>query len=237
MWAFLLLFSGIFAYYTRAKKDWYFVIGGAFIILIMMVLYTYSRSALLGMIAGVWVVLIWSLRFLYRRYRTQVISLMVIAGILVSALLVSYAGSWQAIIGRAGSTKGHFERMTTSIERWMAYPMGQWLASSGPAYRYIYDFGEKNRESIEKADAIYIPESWYIQQFVEWWWIGGLLFIAIMIVILVGLMQIHIILWGMYLAILVMNMFLHTFEASVLVLPLFLLIGLLLSPRSDDHIQ
>jgi hypothetical protein len=51
MAAFLLLYMGMLTYYFRAKKDWYFVIGTVNILLAILIFYTYSRSAVLGLIA------------------------------------------------------------------------------------------------------------------------------------------------------------------------------------------
>ena len=50
MGAFLILYMGILVYYTRYKKDWYFLVGAVILVLIVMILYTYSRSALIAMI-------------------------------------------------------------------------------------------------------------------------------------------------------------------------------------------
>ncbi len=53
MGAFLLLYIGIFVYYLRDKKEWYFVTGGIVIGLFILILYTYSRSALLGFLVAI----------------------------------------------------------------------------------------------------------------------------------------------------------------------------------------
>lgn len=52
MGAFIILFSGLLIYYTRKMKDWYFVLGLVVLGLTMMVIYTYSRSALIGFVGG-----------------------------------------------------------------------------------------------------------------------------------------------------------------------------------------
>lgn len=51
MGAFLLIYIGVFLYYFRNKRDWYFVLGAVTLFFFLLVFYTYSRSALLGLIA------------------------------------------------------------------------------------------------------------------------------------------------------------------------------------------
>lgn len=234
MWAFLILFSGIFAYYMRMRREWYFVIGLILLGLFMLIIYTYSRSALLGALGFIGIAIIWSFKPLYKKYKKQFITMIIIGIAIVGVLGIKYADNAWAILGRAGSTKWHLERMITSIERFKEHPLGQWLASSGPAYRYVNTVDATN---MEEKDRFYIPESWYIQQFVEGGVIGGILFLSIMLVLFLGLVTKNPILWGMFAWVGIMNLFLHTFESSVLVLSLFVLIGLLLSEKRKVHKQ
>lgn len=226
MWAFLILFSGIFAYYMRVRPKWYFVTGIILMGLFGMIIYTYSRSALIGSIVAIGIAVLASIWPIYRRYKKQFIITSIIIVIIGVVIGIKYAGNGTAIIGRAGSTKWHFERMITSIHRFQEHPLGQWLASSGPAYRYVHP--EVNATNMEEMDRFYIPESWFLQQFVEGWLLGGMLFIFLMVWIFILLLWQSGILAGMFAGILTMNLFLHTFESSVLVLSLFLLIGLIL---------
>jgi hypothetical protein len=124
--------------------------------------------------------------------------------------------------------------MIMGINRFLEYPMGQWLASSGPAYRYIIPVDSKN---MEQQDRFYIPESWYIQQFVEGGVIWGILFLSIMGLLFYLLMRESPILWGMFAGIGAMNLFLHTLESSVLVLLLFMLIGLILGHTRSAQVR
>lgn len=234
MWAFLIVFSGIFAYYMRMRREWYFITWLVLLGLFMMIVYTYSRSALLGALGGIGIAIIWSFRPLYKKYKKQFITMILIGVAIIGILAIKYGDNAWAILGRAGSTKWHWERMVTSIERFQEYPMGQWLASSGPAYRYVTDVDASN---MAEKDHFYIPESWYIQQFVEGGIIGGILFLAIMVFLFLCLVGKSPILWGMFVWVGIMNLFLHTFESSVLVLSLFMLIGLLLSEKRKVHKQ
>jgi hypothetical protein len=65
----LIIFSGILAYFTRLYRQWHFVIGCILLGLVGMILYTYSRSALIGIIGAYMIVLVMSLSVLWRLYR------------------------------------------------------------------------------------------------------------------------------------------------------------------------
>lgn len=78
MGAFLILFTGIGVYYTRMKRDWYFIIGILVMGLFMMITYTYSRSALLGALAGIGIAVLFSIRSLYQKYRKQFLTIIII---------------------------------------------------------------------------------------------------------------------------------------------------------------
>jgi hypothetical protein len=233
MGAFLIIFSGILAYFTRFRREWYFIIAIILLGLFMMIFYTYSRSALIWAIFAYMIVLIASLSSLWRLYRGQLISVVIILGLLIWSIWVLYSGKMMAIVGRAGSTQGHSERMMTGLHRTMEHPLGQWLGSAGPAYRYVMHLTDKNSTEIAELDRYYIPESWYIQQFIEWWYLGGTLFLLIMFFIFLSLMSMHPILGALFAGVGTMNLFLHTFESSVIALSLFLLIGLLLAHQKN----
>ena len=169
---------------------------------------------------------LWSL---WRVYRVQFISTLLIFTVFAGIIWVLYYDRAAAIVGRSGSTLGHTERMRVGINRIVTHPLGQWLGSAGPAYRYVMDLSDGGPNNTDERDRFYIPESWYIQQFIEWWYAGGILFIGIMLVLFLSLLAIHPILGGLFAGIGTMNFFLHTFESSVVSLVLFLLIWLLLA--------
>jgi len=125
MGAFLIVYMGILVYYARYKKDWYFFVGGILAVLIVMILYTYSRSALIAVIFAFFVAIIFSIRVLYHKYKMQVIAIGCILALLGGAVSIKYAGKAQAIIGREGSTRGHAERMITGLQRFSEHPLGQ----------------------------------------------------------------------------------------------------------------
>ncbi len=237
MWAFLIMFSWFFAYYIRGKKPWYFVNGLILIGLIVMILYTYSRSALLGIIAAYGIATIAGMTYLFKHYKKQFITIILLGTLIIGVIWTQFSGTVGAIINRAGSTQWHAERMITSIKRFESRPLGQWLGSSGPWYRYTQNLESLKRTEIEEKDRFYIPESWYIQQFVEGWAVWWVLFLALMLIFFIQLFKKHPILGGMFAGIGIMNFFLHTFESSPFALLFFLLIGIILSERtSGNHV-
>ncbi|MBX9809709.1 O-antigen ligase family protein, partial [Candidatus Gracilibacteria bacterium] len=191
MGAFVIIFSGLFAYFTRFRKEWYFVISIILIGLIGMVFYTYSRSALIGIVFAYAIVVVMSLRSLWHLYRAQLISVFLILGLLVGSVGVLYYDKAIAIVGRSGSTKGHAERMKIGFERTITHPLGQGLGSAGPAYRYVMDLKHKPVTDVVELDRFYIPESWYIQQYIEGGIIGGTIFLILMLSFFISLMLIH----------------------------------------------
>ena len=48
MGAFLIVYSGMLAYYTRQKRDWHFIVGGFLLLFLGLVFLTYGRAALIG---------------------------------------------------------------------------------------------------------------------------------------------------------------------------------------------
>lgn len=233
MGAFLIIFSGIFAYFTRFRKEWYFVIAIILIGLFGMVFYTYSRSAMIGIIFAYMIVLIMSLSSLWHLYRMQLISVIIILSLFIGSIGILYYDRALAIVGRAGSTRWHSERMIIGMKRTLEYPFGQWLGSAGPAYRYVMKLTESSHNDIVERDTYYIPESWYIQQFIEWWFVAGILFLGIIVSLFISLLLIHPLLGGLFAWVATMNLFLHTFESSIVSLSLFLLVWILLANRKN----
>lgn len=229
MWAFLIIFSGIFFFTYKKFKDWYFVMWLIFLVIVMMLIYTYSRSAIIGMIGGFVIALSGGFVYLFRNYKKQIIALiwLIIFGVWIIGL--KYDWHSESIIGREGSTKWHLERMIVGFERFSSHPFGQGLGSSGPAYRHVLGLHDTDRQVVEEQDRFYIPESWYIQQFIEWWFIGWILFLVILAIMFFSLYSINSILAGMFAGIGAMNLVLHTFESSVVSWLLFIFVGLFLA--------
>lgn len=91
MGAFLIMFSGIFAYYIRNKRSWFFVNGLVLFVLFIMVLYTYSRSAILGTLAAYGIIVLGGLGFLFRHYKKQFIGIMILGTLVLGMLFIQYS--------------------------------------------------------------------------------------------------------------------------------------------------
>ncbi len=228
MGAFLLIYAGIFTYYFREKKSWFFVMGWVLLLLSILIFFTYSRSAAIWLFLWVGIIILFLLRYVFTHYKRQFITLTWVFIFIIGGIFIQYADNMKAILERGGSTSGHMERMKVGIERFTTHPLGQWLGSAGPAYRYVQDLTSTDRQKIEEMDRYYIPESWYIQQLIEGGIFWFLAFMSIMIMIGWSLYKVHILLLGTFISICVMNFFLHTFESSVVSLSMFLLFGLIL---------
>ncbi len=105
MGAFLIIFSGMFTYFMRFRREWYFVIAIILLGLSLMVFYTYARSAYIGLILAYVIVLVMTLSSLWRLYRMQFISVFIILTLLVGTVGILYYDKALAIVGRAGSTQ------------------------------------------------------------------------------------------------------------------------------------
>ncbi len=228
MGAFLLLYIGSLVFYFRSKKDWYFIIGMIIFGLVGLIALTQSRSALVGLIVSITVVSLLFIRILWRKYHWQILTIGICFLILIWVFLIKYASSSTVLLERSGSSKGHFERMMTGIERFESAPFGQGLGSSGPGYRYVLDLWGRSREEVESLDRFYIPESWYVQQLVEWGIFGAGVFGFLFLFILISLYRSSPIWFATFLSLCIMNLFLHTFESSTISLLLFLFSGLTL---------
>lgn len=235
MGAYILIYMGVLAYYFRNYKDWYFVIWGWLLGLAVFLFYTYSRSAIIWLILGLSIIILFLLPKIYKKYKKQFLALTFLTVFVIGGIFFQYSGNMAALITRGWSTNWHAERMKIGMERFLENPFWHWLWSAGPAYRYLENLALKPRSEIEELDKKYIPESWYIQQLIEWGIFWFLAFSSLMGLILYGLWPRYIIILGMFTAILTMNLFLHTFESSHVALTLFLILGLFLAPIEKPH--
>ena len=106
------------------------------------------------------------------------------------------------------------------------------MGSAGPAYRYVVDLNNNTPDQIRELDSYYIPESWYIQQYIEGGIFGGVLFMVLMFSIFIALTGLHPFLGALFAGVGLTNFFLHTFESSVLSLSLFFLVGIFLAYKA-----
>lgn len=222
MWFFLILYTYLLIHIQK-KKDELYVYLIIFIFISLLIL-TYSRSSLLWVFLSTWLILMLNLKYLYKKYKKTLLIIIIIWVITFWITWIIFQEKLENIILRTSSTTGHFDRMKIWINRFLEKPLWSWLAESWPAYRNIY------KDKISKEDEkYYIPESWFIQQLIEWWIIYFLLFISIFIIILKILYKKSQTIFALLIAILVMNLFLHIFEATYISILLFIFIWLFIS--------
>ena len=138
--------------------------------------------------------------------------------------------------------------------RFSKNPLWQWLASAGPASRALYEVNEvpitaepsdkniativrtlkaRNKDFIYNSETYYIPESWYIQQLIE----GGILWFFFFLSIIVGILaQIRFspYMLAAFVGVLMMNIFLHSFESMHSSFALFILCAPLIAHKIQN---
>jgi hypothetical protein len=220
MWYFLLLFTWLFASINKKNID-FWVILWLFILLIFIFL-TYSRAAMLWI--SVWGIILFVLNFKYILKYFKKIFIISVIGIIILIWILWYVfqDKIHNVFLRDGSTSWHITRMLTWVDRFIEKPLGSGLATSGPAYRNVF----LEKTSLD-SDRYYIPESWFVQVLVEWWFIYFWLFILILLNILFDLYKSNNkYIFVMFIWILIMNLFLHIFEATYITILLFLFLAL-----------
>lgn len=221
MWFFLILYAWIFTFLQKNKKEFYVFLFLAFIGILIYL--TYSRSAMLWVIAWTWVIILANLKNIFLKHKKIILYSLI--WFLIFFIPFWFMFSWMIkhMLIRESSTTWHFHRMQVWIERFLEKPFWAWLAESWPAFRNIYP----EKQDI-KWEHYYIPESWFIQILVEGWIIYFVLFLAILSSIWIKLYKNSLIIFWVFIAILVMNIFLHIFEATYLSILLFTLIWIIL---------
>lgn len=217
---YLILYTSLLLHSLKKKLEFHIIIFLVFMFWLLIM--TYSRSALLWVFSWMWLLFLFNIKTIYNQYKKYLVKLWVSFLILTWLLLFVFNDKIENIFLRTSSTTGHFDRMQIWFDRFMEKPLWSWLAESGPAFRSIY----KEKLTKEKEE-YYIPESWFIQQLIEWWIIYFLLFISIFAYILSKLYSNSKSLFAWLIAILVMNIFLHMFEATYLAVLLFIFIWLI----------
>lgn len=238
---FLITYLGVLFHFFRTKKEEFFAISVWALVVFGLVLYTYSRSALVGTAIGVFLLVAFSLKPIWKRHRKAVFIAIPVVALFSFAFYIKFEGSMDDIVLREGSSKGHFDRMVTGFERFKEHPVfGEGLATSGPAYRFVVpqDSSENLYEGETKVkEDYYIPESWYVQQLVE----GGIpalaSFVAILGVIAFAILRVSPPFFAAFVACAVMNLFLHSYESAYASLSLFALAGMYyaVSKKTKQH--
>ncbi len=220
MWYYLILFTGLFTYLNKKNIDFWILLWIWF--LFVLIFLTYSRAAMLWVVVWIFLLVLFSAKVLFKKYKKSLIYILIIGIISILGLSYIFQDKIHNVFLRDGSTSGHLTRMTTWINRFIEKPLGSWLATSGPAYRNIYEW-----ETSLETDRYYIPESWFVQILVEWGFVYFTLFLLILLNILFNFYKNnHRYIWVMFIWILIMNLFLHVFEYTYITILLFLFLGL-----------
>lgn len=251
---FLLTYIGAYLAVMARYKSYKFLNTVLVALLVFLLLLTYSRSGYIWFLIGSCVVAM-SLIFHKIQQRKQagkklfsfkkiiiVASIILLAG---SALSLQFGNKFTAIFERRGSTSGHFERMYLGLLRFSKHPLWHGLASAGPASRSLHAVNEvpitttpadkdiatiiqklksRNKDFIYNSETYYIPESWYIQQLIEWGLLWFFFFMSIMVMFL-GKLRSSPYMLGAFVGVLMMNIFLHSFESMHSSFALFILLA------------
>ncbi|MDP2090000.1 MAG: O-antigen ligase family protein [Candidatus Gracilibacteria bacterium] len=221
---YLIFYTSIMMHYLKKKFEYHIILVLIFLFILLFI--TYSRSALLGVVSGSGLLILLNIKTIYKNHKKILINVITSILIITGILLMIFSDRVHNIFFRTSSTTGHFDRMEIGIDRFLEKPLGAGLAESGPAYRSIYP--DKQTKLDEQY---YIPESWFIQQLVEGGIIYFLLFIFILVNILNRLYTNSKSIFVGLIAILVMNIFLHIFEATYLSILLFIFVGLIYNKK------
>lgn len=225
MWYFLIVYSALILHIQKIKFQFHNV---AFLLLILwMVIMTYSRSALL------WIWVAWAglfllhIKFIYNKCKKHLVPIIISLLIIVWWLSYAFQDKIYSAVIRPGSTTWHFERMEIGIKRFEAQPFGSGLATSWPAFRNVYP-----EKTTREDEEYYIPESWFIQILTEWGIIYFSLFVLIFLTLLLKTVRRSPMIFAWLIAVLVMNIFLHIFESTHLTYAFFLIIWITIYENS-----
>ena len=219
---FLIVYTSILMQYVKKKFEYHMVL--ILIALFILVIMTYSRSAILGIFSWIWLLLLLNIKEIYKRFKKILIGGLIGCLIAWWGMLLIFGDKVENIVLRSSSTTGHFDRMAIWIDRFLEKPFWAWLAEAGPAFRSIYPDKQTKQD-----EQYYIPESWFIQQLIEGGFIYFILFVTILTLIAKKLYRYSKPLFVWMIAVLVMNVFLHIFEATYLSILLFLFIALFIN--------
>lgn len=262
---FLLLYLGTYMTFFAQKKKYFFMNLLIITVLLFLLVQTYSRSAYGGFfVAGVYSVF-WSLWTFFRKRKKYKITLWKIITFCLIVLfawfgfMLQFGNKVAPIFERHGSTSGHFERMYIGLLRFREHPLWHGLAQSGPASRAIFEVNQnpvpddaiydvtishvieilrsKNPDFVFNTETYYIPESWYIQQMIEGGIIWALLFGSIILMILWSLKK-YKYLFAATLAMLLMNLVLHSFESvhTSLIWSIFVASTMMIPQKQNTHL-
>ncbi len=216
--AFLLLILPLAIFEFWRTKNWtkYFlaaeILGG-----VLILIFTFSRSAWLGAIA---IFLIFALEMWRQNLPKKLKQKLFVGGILALVgfgILLFSSGNCNEIISRVDSTSEHFEKSLAAAELVVKNPLGLGLGSTaGVSQRFENPF---------------TPENTFLGIALELGWLGGILFLVFCVELLRELKNNDSPLFYSLVGILVVAFFLHPLEDAPTALTLFLLAGMLDSSK------
>ena len=200
------------------------------ILFVWLLFWTLSRSWILAFMIEFFLLSLFVL-FYNKKYRKIIYFLYILWTMLVFILWTYLYISWKyhQIILRWASTAWHIQKSSKTLNAIIENPITwHWLWTAWPAAHYV------------KNDII--PESWFLQIFYELWIIWGFVWFAFLIYSIyliytdrkityndmdkISMLQVWLSIWVIWL--LVQWLVLHSFEDSMISLPLFIIIWLLL---------
>ncbi len=222
---FLVVYIWAIFHYLKNRKDIQVYLYFILFVSWWLIFLTWSRSSIIWAFLGLVIIMVLNFWTIIKKYKLQLAWMLIISLLLWSIFYVRYSWAINEIILRAWSSKWHSERMIIWFEKFKTRPMGYWLSQSWPAYRMTHDV-----KSIDEK--YFIPESWYVQQLVEGWFIWLILFVSILGYIFLMIVPVSASISFSFIAVCVMNLVLHTFEASYVSILLFMIVWLFIKKKA-----
>lgn len=208
---FILVYIGTFLTFIRKNKKYLFFNAVVVSMLIYLLIQTYSRSGFLWLLVG-FASSFFVLFFMRKEINfiiyfpvslgRKMFLLLLLYSYFLPFSFTSLVLEVTKLVSTA-STSAYFQRMHIGYSRFLEQPWWHGLAQAGPASRSVHDvsikpisfesldpemshlsatFLAKDPNFVFNSEHYYIPESWYIQQLIESWLIGFLLFACTIII-------------------------------------------------------
>jgi len=219
--AFLVVFLPLMIaefWHTRRKNCARYLLFAEIVGGILVLIFTFSRSAWLG---GILIFLLFTIKIWRKKLSIKLKKKLFLGGFIAifsAGILLFTSGNLDEIIGRTNSTSEHFERSLVAFKLAADNPLGLGLGrTAGVAQRF-----EKNPIT---------PENTFLGITLELGWLGGILFLIFLISLSLDLQQNNSELFYSLSGFLLIAFFLHPFEDAPTGISLFLLAGVINSQK------
>lgn len=203
----------LYTFQQQITKNTKLLWGIAIIVTIISIILTLSRTAWIGTI--IWIILMYATRFKQHKKILRSIIIITITGIL-----------WLSIL-KWWSTQEHIIQKLSSIQYVIDKPLGYGLGSSWPAIHH---------------EGTILPENYYIQIAIDTGTLWAILLLLTLIILIHNIKLYHkndeakpLILW--FFILLIMGLFLHVFEDSMVNYIFFITRGLYIGYESKQKIE